>query len=219
MKSPKICAVIVDNDLQSVREVGKLVDLFEVRIDLIGEGWLDLAKQLTKPWIATNRIKAEGGQWQGSETERIEELIRASESGAEMIDVELSTTGLTKTILLIKKKAKCLLSYHNFEKTPSLVRMEGIVRKQLASGADICKIVTTAQKFEDNSAVLRLISKFPNTKLVSFAMGNLGIISRILSPLVGSSFTYASIKEGKESASGQITVRELRRIYELVTRH
>jgi 3-dehydroquinate dehydratase len=35
--------------------------------------------------------------------------------------------------------------------------------------------------------------------------------------LVGGDFIYASIEKGKESAPGQITVAELRRIYELVS--
>ncbi len=217
MKKPEICAVIVENDLKSVKEVEKLVSLFEVRIDLIGDGWQDIVRKLAKPWIACNRSRVEGGQWPGSETDRIEELLRASKAGADIVDIELSTSGLADIIPLIRKRAKCLLSYHNFKKTPSLNSLEEIIRKQLASGADICKVVTTAQKFEDNITVLQLISRFPGKKVVSFTMGNVGALSRVLSPLLGGSFTYASIKEGKESASGQIMVRDLHRIYEMVT--
>jgi 3-dehydroquinate dehydratase len=44
-------------------------------------------------------------------------------------------------------------------------------------------------------------------------MGPLGTASRILCPLVGGDFTYASIKEEMASASGQITVRELEKLY------
>ena len=87
---------------------------------------------------------------------------------------------------------------------------------QLAAGADICKVVTTAHSFQDNLTVLQLIAEFPKSKMVSFAMGPLGSVSRILCPLVGGYFTYASIEEGKESASGQITVRDLRKLYEVV---
>ena len=64
--------------------------------------------------------------------------------------------------------------------------------------------------------VLRLISEFPGARLISFAMGHLGFISRVLCPLVGGDFTYASIEKGKESAPGQITVQELTKIYEMV---
>jgi len=49
-------------------------------------------------------------------------------------------------------------------------------------------------------------------------MGPLGFASRVLCPLVGGDFTYASTEKGKESASGQITVRELRTLYETMAR-
>ena len=200
-----------------VRKAEEFADLFEVRIDLIGARWQELAKQLSKPWIACNRNAAEGGRWEGDETGRIEELLKAIELGADITDIELGTIDLAQTMQLIKRRVKCLLSFHDLTGTPSLNRLREIVQRQLAAGADICKVVTTAQRFEDNITVLQLISEFPNTKVISFAMGPLGLISRILCPLVGGNFTYAAIVQGKESASGQITVRELRELYGIVT--
>ena len=216
MKRPRICAVIINNDLEAVKGVEPLVELFEVRIDLIGDGWQELVKQLKKPWIACNRSADEGGSWQGSESKRREELLKAIELGASIIDVELVTGNLTEIVQAIKERSKCLLSFHDLEGTPPLDRMREIVQKELEAGADICKIVTTAWRFEDNLAVLQLISDFPKTRVVSFAMGPPGFASRILCPLVGGDFTYASIEAGKESASGQITVRDLRKIYGMV---
>ena len=216
MRRPRICATIVSNDLEAIKGIEPLVDLFEVRIDLIGDGWRELVKQVEKPWIACNRSADEGGSWQGSEVKRREELLSAVELGAGIIDIELVTGNLKEMVQLIKKRAKCLLSLHDFEGTPSLDRMREIVQRELEAGADICKVVTTAQKFEDNLAVLQLISDFPEARVVSFAMGPLGFASRILCPLVGGDFIYASIEAGKESASGQITVRDLRKIYGMV---
>ncbi len=216
MIKPRICAVIVDSDLKAVREIEPFIDLFEVRIDIIGDSWQELVKQLRKPWIACNRSADEGGKWQGNEARRIERLLQAIELRADIVDIELRTKNLEKIVQLIKKRTKCLLSFHDLEKTPPLDEMKEIVRSQLKAGADICKIITTAQQFEDNLTVLQLISEFPTTKLISFAMGPLGSISRVLCPLVGGDFTYASIEKGKESAQGQITLRDLRRIYEMI---
>ena len=213
MRKPRICAVIVNNDLKAVKEVEPLVDLFEVRIDLIGDGWQGLIKQLKKPWVACNRSADEGGSWRGSESKRREELLSAIELGAGIIDIELVTGNLKEIVQLIKKKAKCLLSFHDLKGTPLLDRTREIMQRELEAGADICKVVTTAQRFEDNLTVLQLISDFPKTRVVSFAMGPLGGVSRLLCPLVGGDFIYASIEEGKESASGQVTVTDLRKIY------
>jgi len=218
MKKPRICAVIVNNDLEAVKEVELFVDLFEVRIDLIGDGWQELVKQFKKPWIGCNRSADEGGGWEGDEASRIEKLLKAIELGADIIDLELRATNLKQTMGLIKKRTKCMLSYHDLDKTPSLHDMKGIVRRQLEAGADVCKVVTTAQRFEDNLAILQLISEFPKARIVSLAMGPLGFASRVLCPLVGGDFTYASIEQGRESASGQITVSELRKLYGMVAR-
>jgi len=218
MKKPKICAVIISKDLEAIKAIEPFIELFEVRIDFIGNGWQQLVKQLNKPWTACNRSADEGGRWEGSEASRIEELLKAIELRANIVDIELETRNLAEVVPLIKRKAKCLLSFHELKETPSLDRMKGIIQRQLEAGADICKVATTAQRFEDNLAVLQLIAEFPKTKVVSFAMGPLGLTSRILCPLVGGDFTYASVEKGKESAPGQITVRNLRTIYEMVAR-
>ena len=218
MKRPRICAVIVNSDVEAVKNVESLVDLFEVRIDLIGAGWRDVAAKLTKPWIACNRRKEEGGGWRGSEADRIEELLSALELKPAIVDIELATKNLVAIVPQVKKQAKCLLSYHDFEGTPPLGELVGIVRRQMKAGADIGKVVTTATKFEDNLTALQLIADFRQARVVSFAMGPLGSVSRVLCPLVGGDFTYASIETGKESAAGQITVRDLRKLYEVLKR-
>lgn len=216
MKQPRICAAITTPDLEAIRQAEPLVDLFEVRIDLIGDDWQEIAKELNKPWIACNRSAAEGGQWQDDEQKRIDRLLQTLELGASIIDIELSTKNLTDIIKLIKQRAECLLSYHNLEKTPDFDTMKRIIEQQIEASADICKVVTTARSFEDNLRVLELIPTFPDKGLVAFAMGTAGITSRIFCPLVGGDFTYASLAEGRESAPGQVTVEELHRIYKMV---
>jgi 3-dehydroquinate dehydratase type I len=218
MKRPRICAVIVNSDVEAVKNVESLVDLFEVRIDLIGAGWRDIAAKLTKPWIACNRRKEEGGGWRGGEVDRVKELLSALELKPVIVDLELATENLVEIVPQVKKQAKCLLSYHDFEGTPPLGELVGIVRRQMKAGADIGKVVTTATKFEDNLTALQLIADFRQARVVSFAMGPLGSVSRVLCPLVGGDFTYASIETGKESAAGQITVRDLRKLYEVLKR-
>lgn len=210
---PKICASIVNKDMEAVKKVESLVDLFELRIDLIGSGWQEVAGNLSKPWLACNRRAEEGGGWKGGESERIETLLSAIELGASIVDIELGTSEVGKVVRNIQGKAECLISCHNLKETPSVEKMGEIVKKQIAAGAAICKVVTTARTFADNLAVLQLISDFPEKKVVSFAMGDMGQISRVLCPLVGGYFTYASIEEGSESAEGQITVENLRKIY------
>ena len=216
MKRPSLCASIIATDMKAIKEVEPLVDLFEVRIDLIGDGWTEVAKQLKKPWIACNRLVEEGGKWQGNEARRIEKLLQAIELGAKIVDVEYNAKNVDNIISFIKKRATCLLSFHDFEKTPTLETLKQTVQKQLKAGADICKIVTFAQSFEDNLTVLQLITEFPGTRIVAFAMGPQGMASRILAPSAGAYFTYGAVEKGKESAPGQIPVVDMLRLYKIL---
>jgi 3-dehydroquinate dehydratase I len=217
MRRPGICGVVVDGGSLEAKDVSDSVDLFELRIDLIGSNWERLVPKLHKPWIACARLKAQGGNWTGNEAQRINELLKASELGAGIVDIEYQAEGLASIVPLIKKRSKCLLSCHNFEKTPPFDELRKIVRQQTAASADICKVVTTALSFEDNITMMELIKQFPKKNLIAFAMGTEGLSSRILCPLTGNGFTYASLEEGKESAPGQITVTQLRKIYHMLT--
>jgi len=216
MNIPRICTALVANEPEAVEKITPLVDMFEVRIDLIGKGWQELVKRLEKPWIACNRCAHEGGRGNMSDEKRMETLIKATELGASIVDIELRTRNLADIIPMIKEKAECLISFHNLEDTPPLEDMKNIVRSQLKAGADICKVVCSARKPEDNLATLQLIKEFPENRIISFCMGESGLISRLLSPLAGGYLTYAAIRRGKESAPGQLTVEEVTKLYKTV---
>jgi 3-dehydroquinate dehydratase I len=213
---PKICAVITSPDVAAIRRAEEWADLLEVRIDLIGEGWLELSANFTRPWIAANRRAVEGGKWTGGEVERVGELLRALELGADIVDIELGTVELAEAVKEIKKEAVCLVSFHDLKGTPPLERLKEIARQETCAGADICKVVTTATTFGDNAITLALIREFPGARIVSFAQGPLGVASRVLCPLVGGDFTYASMETGLESAPGQVAAGDLRRLYDMM---
>jgi 3-dehydroquinate dehydratase type I len=192
------------------------VDLFELRIDCVGKHWIEMVPQLHKPWIATNRPQNEGGYWRGDERLRQKELLKAIDLGASIVDIELQTPGLTIIVEAIKKGADCLISYHNYELTPPINELTTILDKQVAAGADICKIVTCARLFEDNLTILKLLKGNSNYRLIAFAMGQEGFLSRVICPLIGGEFTYATLTPEQASAAGQPIVTELKALYDLL---
>jgi 3-dehydroquinate dehydratase I len=211
---PRICLSIVSDDAAAVERAAPLADLFEVRIDLIGGGWREVAGRLRKPWVACNRRAAEGGGWQADEAGRIEELLSAVGLGASIVDIELAAPDVGRIVKEIKGRGvQALVSHHDLAGTPPLEKLETLVKKQLDAEADIGKVVTTAHSMADNITVMQLIRSFPGTRLVAFAMGEAGRLSRVLAPLAGGYFTYASLEAGRESAPGQLTADELRTIY------
>jgi len=212
MTEVRITATIVEAG-QEVSSLEPLIDYWEVRLDLIGPEWPAVVSKLHKPWIACNRRPEEGGRGRQDENSRLNQLIEALDYGPAMADIELNTPGLMEIVPVIKARTSCLISYHDFEKTPDYSELNGLLRREQQAGADICKIVTTAESVSDNLALLKFITANRTDRLVAFAMGVEGRLSRVLSPLAGAYFTFASLQSGKESASGQIAVAELRELY------
>ncbi len=219
MNKPRICTIVVNkDDLEALKNVEPFVDLYEVRIDMIGDGWQEIAKQLNKPWLATNRVASEGGMWRGDEDSRVAELLKALELGPALVDIELQTQNVKQIVQTIKQRAKCIVSFHDWKGAPPLEKLEEVVQKELEAGADICKVITNAQKFEDNITILKLYTRFPEATLIASSMGPLGSITRVLSPLMGAYLTFATAHEGKESAPGQIMARTLRELYDIMAK-
>ena len=192
-------------------------DFIEVRLDRLEKntGLSDIAHCSDTPLVATNRSTDSQGDFSGSEIERLETLLDAAKNGFEYVDVELSTPKLSDIVGTLQAVGvNTVISFHDNDRTPNLCQLKGILRREIESGADICKIVTKARRAEDNLIVLDLASKASKrARIVCFSMGILGTPSRLLSPLFGAFFTIASLEKGRETASGQITAAEMRTAY------
>jgi len=188
-------------------------DLIEVRLDSI-EKRSELAcftAQGKTPKIATDRSAR-------NEKEHCEMLLSAAKSGFEYVDLELSTPQLEKLVKELKSLgAKPIVSFHKFDGSLDISKLERIIKKEISSGAEVCKIVTTAKQIEDNLPNLKFTLKASSkTKIVCFCMGELGKVSRLLSPIFGGFFTFASLERGRETASGQMTIKEMKTTYKIL---
>jgi 3-dehydroquinate dehydratase type I len=195
-------------------------DLIEVRLDCleIHSELADLAAHGKAPKIATNIPRSCQGRFSGTETERQQILLTAAKNGFAYVDVELANPKLKNFIKEMNEiGAKPIVSFHDFEKSLSLSKLNSIFEREIASGAAVCKIVTTAKRIEDTLTILNFTSTASSkAKIVCFAMGALGKVSRLLSPLFGSFFTFASLERGSETAAGQMTIQEMKTAYELL---
>ncbi|MCS7108729.1 MAG: type I 3-dehydroquinate dehydratase [Sulfolobales archaeon] len=210
---PLICA-----SLTKVEDVRKAceADLVEVRIDMVGSKWVEVVGELSRPWIACNRKFDEGGLWRGDEGSRVKELITATDLGAEFVDIELTSVNVEELIKYFKGRGvKVVVSKHITTHTPDINVLKELVDVMIRLGADVWKVATKANSLSDNLILLKLIRE--STKPgISLAMGELGILSRVLSPLMGGFLTYASVSKGAESAPGQLTLNEIKEIYRML---
>ena len=221
----RICvSILPKNNLEALNLIEQAdkakADFIEVRLDYLetSRNLMELSKSTKIPLIATNKLKNEKGNFSGTETERQQTLLDAAKSGFAYVDIDLSSSRYKETIEKVKQLGvKPIVSYHKFDDMLGASEMGKILEQEISSGAVVCKIVTTAKSIEDNLTTLNFVSVMPSrVKLVCFCMGEHGKVSRLLSPLFGAFFTFASLEQGSETASGQMSIQEMRTDYELL---
>jgi 3-dehydroquinate dehydratase type I len=218
----QICAPIAaENASEALRLIRKAetrgADLIELRLDYFNDlnGISQIVESTSLPIIATDRQYEQGGHRPQNEDQRVQVLLDIAGQGFRYVDVELTTAGLNSVIHELKKTgAELIVSFHDFKQTPSTAELEKIVGSQMKMGADICKLITTANSIDDSLSCLLLTAKMSRkAKVVCLAMGKMGILSRVLCPLFGAQFTYASVEKGRETASGQLSISDLKKLY------
>jgi 3-dehydroquinate dehydratase/shikimate dehydrogenase len=164
--------------------------------------------------IATCRRNENGGHFVGELFEQAEILEGAAKAGCQLIDVEIESAETVRPAdwkRLRASGAALILSYHDFSHTRGLQRA---FERMQHFDPEFYKIVPTARSLADNVAVLELLQLHgDDTNMIAMAMGEAGIVSRLLGARAGSAFTFASMAVGEETASGQMTVDTLRSLY------
>lgn len=140
-------------------------------------------------------------------------LITAIHAGAAYADLEIEAPAMmSKRIRRETRECGTVLirSYHDFSGTDSLEALKALTEKCFALGADIAKIVVTANDDNDSARVLRLYESFDPGRLVAFAMGEKGRASRIDCLAKGAPHTYAALNEEEAAAPGQMSTASMR---------
>ncbi len=221
----KICvSILPKTNLEALNLIKKAenakADLIEIRLDILetSRNLSDLTAHTTIPLIATNKLKTEGGNFSGTHNQRQQTLLKAAKSGFQYVDLDLTDLKIKEQISEFNDLgAKTIVSFHKFDGPFTNQEMQRILNEEVNSGADACKIISTAKQIQDNLTVLNFVSEnSARTKLVCFCMGELGKTSRLLSPVFGAFFTFASLEQGSETASGQISIKEMRTAYSLL---
>jgi 3-dehydroquinate dehydratase-1 len=211
---------VTAEDISAAKAAG--LDLAEVRIDHFRsfdtahvKRSLDLfAGQI--PTIATIRIKAEGGGWDGPE-ERRQALFRSILGQADAFDIELRSANTLRAIApLLKDSGKPLIvSFHDFDGTPALPGLRNTVRAAKAAGADIIKIATAVQTPQHVRMLASLLLDSPDLNLVVIGMGERGLATRLLFPALGSVMTFACIGSNV-TAPGQLAFDKMFEILRII---
>jgi 3-dehydroquinate dehydratase-1 len=224
-KKTMVCTSLkCKNNFELKNKISKAFDLgsdyVEIRLDYFKKIDIENFKKIVKPFsnkcILTYRLNGNFNKRIEKKKSIIKELIELKPA---FIDIEEKY--YKKILDLIKhiknENIKLIISWHNFNGTPSINKLKEIFEKIKEHG-DIYKIVTNAKSINDNYKILSLydyLNSNEKNKLIAFCMGEKGLISRILCVFAGAPFTYASLFNQK-TAPGQLSIIEMRKIYEII---
>ena len=152
-------------------------------------------------------------------------LCAAIEAGAEYIDTELEYPDDLQLQLRNRARSagtKLIVSWHNFSTTPPLKQLLEVYHSCAEKGADVVKIVTTANSLIDATRTMRLyrsVARLPRKRgnrppLAAFAMGSAGKFTRYLSLKLGSPLSYTYPDGAKATAPGQYSESQLAALLE-----
>ncbi|HEX3559565.1 MAG TPA: shikimate dehydrogenase [Pyrinomonadaceae bacterium] len=221
---------------RGVAHAAEVAAIIELRLDCLDEDQLDpalsqlpqLFAETPRPFINTFRPAEQGGRraldaaarialW-----EKLVALLRGGEArGGALFDIELDLFESPHGGTLLKVfgdlpeagRLGLICSHHDFQRTPA--DLEKLFERMARTPARVLKMATRAEDITDCIAVLRLLepARRVGREVIAVAMGEAGLLTRVLAPSRGAFLTYGSLDAAQATAPGQVGARELRELY------
>lgn len=227
-----ICTSLQHKNLDALFEALETTEMAEIRLDrcpLSPDDIEGLFGSSDVPLVATCRIaevladlqRADGipDTEKGRREQQIRayditerRLTKAVEAGAAYIDLEMEAPApMSKRLRKAAQENGTIVirSYHDFAGTPSREKLAETVSQCREFGAEVVKIVTTAQCEADVQTVLSLYDDFD--RLIAFCMGEAGRQSRLDCLAKGAPYTYAALTEDEATAPGQWSTASMKK--------
>lgn len=191
----------------------KHVAYVELRLDLLPAeaplaAWIAACPELS--FLATYRLREEGGQGEGGPEEWQRRITAALQAGVSMVDLPLCEADLE-----LPAGVGRVLSWH--APGEGLVHADALLAEaweqaQATAGPhDLIKLVTWAERSADSAAVLALQRKHPGKRLLAFSQGPGSAASRLLSLRFGAPWLYCAWP-GEKTAPGQWSLADLQQL-------
>jgi len=235
-----ICTTIQNRTAEQILEILQNCEMAEIRLDRcpLTYNEIDAIFSSDVPLVATCRI-SEVAEREESLQDLLEQsrmikamqiaekrLVRAIEAGARYVDVEMEAQKqMSKRVRQAAHENGTVFirSYHDFEGTDSVDGLKALVEKCVYHGADLVKIVTTAQTDHDADRLMSLyewcageksqgndrVAALADGGLIAFCMGEAGRQSRMDCLRHGAPFTYAAVSNEETAAPGQWSAAEM----------
>ena len=227
---PTICTPLVGRTHEQVLAELALVlpkqpDLLEWRVDFFTAidnttAVLALASAIraaaaSTPVLFTRRSTKEGGEPIPLSEEQVVALMTAICASGKVDLVDFEMNNAPAPLARVRAAAhdhglQLLLSFHNFQSTPSKEELCERFAQAQTLGADIAKIAVMPQRLEDVLAVLAATlesSQKLDIPVASMSMGGYGALTRLIGGIFGSAMSFAV--GAAASAPGQVPIEDM----------
>ena len=223
-----VCVRRASELVSAIGRAAEVADIVELRLDCLPDNELEVAtpslagflKMTSVPTILTLRSAEQGGHTSADyEARRRFWSSLKNLPGNSLIDLELD---LLRHLLAPPSNAaswidwsRVICSHHDFGGVP--VDLDKIYERMAATPARILKIAVQADDATDCLPIFRLLERArrEGREMIAIAMGQAGIMTRILGPSRGSFLTYGSLDDAGATAPGQLTARDMRDVFRI----
>lgn len=217
-----------------VERAAEVADVIELRLDYLDEDQLQLTRdglaslfaEIPRTFIVTFRPAEQGGHRALSIQRRVSfwrdffTWFRETKplKATLYVDIELDLFESLHSELPLEigdGRLSIICSLHDFGQTPT--DLDAIYTRMARTNARVIKLAFQARDITDCVAVLQLVKRArrEGREIIAVAMGEAGLLTRVLAPMRGAFLTYGSLDAKQATAPGQISARALRELYRI----
>jgi 3-dehydroquinate dehydratase/shikimate dehydrogenase len=206
-------SIFVRTLLQARQEIAEAAeggaDMVELRIDTFTNPShvRELVDKCILPAIVTCRASWEGGECALAEDERLALLAAAARGSTRYVDVEFAAVQKGAEL---PQGVPVVVSAHDFQGRPE--RLGNLLLEMNRGRGDICKIAWMARSVRDCVEAFEIL-RSQSKRTIAICMGEAGLPTRVLAKKFGAVLSFASAGEGRGTASGQVTLGEMKGTY------
>ncbi len=167
----------------------------------------DLLKMCDKPILISCRRKRDGGNWAGSEEERMQLLRNSIVAGPAFIELDLDIANKVPRF----GETKRVISYTSLNRP--LGKIDDIFEQCWNAKADVVKVTWPTEDLDAAWPLLAAVSQSRELPVVGQGIGKSGLTFSLLGRRYGSPWIYAALEKGMEAYEGQPNVWQLEEDY------
>lgn len=167
----------------------------------------EMLQGIDKPILVSCRRPQDGGQFQGTEEQRLGILRQAIVAGPAYVELDLDTA---KTIPRFGE-AKRVISYTSLDRP--LGKIDDIFERAYKADADVVKFTWPTPTLNAAWPLLVAVTQKREVPVVGMGLGPASLMFSLLGRKYGSPWVYAALEKGMEAHEGQATVWELNEVF------